>query len=67
MAQAEVWGVIDTPHAGQQSRQVRARRVTGGVSIEVDGALPGVVLDHTTARILADMLVALSRPERTES
>jgi hypothetical protein len=67
MAECIVLGVTDTPHADKQPRFVRARKVTGGVSLEVDGSMPGTVLDYATAKILAACLVALSRPEGTES
>ena len=62
---AEVWGSVQTDHAGIQSGVVRVRSTSRGVTIDMIDK--GVVLDHDQAKMLAAFLVALSRPEGTES
>jgi hypothetical protein len=65
MASLDVWG--ESGDGGHQ-RMVRVSTMGKGVCmIEVDGMRPAVLLNHRDARILADALVSLSRPEGTES
>jgi hypothetical protein len=53
---------VEATFANGNPATVRVEKIGAAVSLAWDAALPGVILTHEQARLLADAIVSMSRP-----